>query len=249
MRAELPALVPGLLRLGRVDLFEGLPPDEVAALDARLRVVRWLYGAPQPRPLTLGDHLFVLREGRLALFERTRSGQPIIIALLEPGAVYSSLGDAPAPRLDALCDSAVSPIPSRALEALITRYPRLGRNLAEAFSERIAMLREVSAVLGEIRVEDRLRARLRQVGTRVGRMSLEGVRIPLELTHAQWALLVGASRESVTLALGRLRASGEIAMDGRVIILTGLAADLVGPRGAAAGVAEAHDARVGGLQD
>jgi hypothetical protein len=53
----------------------------------------------------------------------------------------------------------------------------------------------------------------------------------------------------VTLALGRLRASGEIAMDGRVIILTGLAADLVGPRGAAAGVAEAHDARVGGLQD
>jgi hypothetical protein len=90
----------------------------------------------------------------------------------------------------------------------------------EAFAERVAVLREVAAVLGEMRVEDRLRARLHLLAQRLGRTCREGVRIPLELTHAQWALLVGASRESVTLAFGRLREGGEVRIEGRVVTLT-----------------------------
>ncbi|MDX6555707.1 MAG: family transcriptional regulator, cyclic receptor protein [Miltoncostaeaceae bacterium] len=229
MARELVALVPGLMRLGRVGVFAGLPERDLAVLDRRLEVVRWIYGHPPPPALSRPRHLFVVREGQLALFERTLSGHLITIAVLEAGAVYSSLGDAPAPHLDAQCDSAVSPISEDALGALIARYPRFGSNLAAALSERMAMLREIAAVLGEVRVEDRLRARLRQIGGRIGRTSREGVRIPLALTHAQWALLVGASRESVTIALGRLRAQGEILIEGREVTVTWAAMEPMGP--------------------
>jgi CRP-like cAMP-binding protein len=142
-----------------------------------------------------------------------------MVGLLDPGAIYATLGEAAPPGLDALEDAAVSPIPGRAIGALVSREPRLGLNLAEAFSERIAMLRESAAVLAEIRVEDRLRARVHQLAGRFGIATPAGVRLELDLTHAQWGLLVGAARESVTLAFGRLRARGEIAGAGRTILV------------------------------
>lgn len=216
---ELPELAPGLLRLSKASVFAGLPPRDVVVLDRLLGARRWQCGPP-PTELMRPGHLYVVREGRLALFERSRSGHLVMLALLQAGAVYSSLRDAPCPYVDALVPSAVSPIPATLLERLIARYPRLGSNVAGALSERIAMLREVACVLAEPRVEDRLRARLLEIAERMGTISIAGVRISIRLTHAQWALLVGGSRESVTLAIGKLRAPGEIVMDGRAITPT-----------------------------
>jgi CRP-like cAMP-binding protein len=211
--------VSGLIRLARVSLFAGLPPARLAWLEERLPLVRWLYGTSRPTDLIVADHLFVVREGRLALFERAASGHQVMIAVLDPGAIYSTLGGVAAPRLDALEDAAVSPIAGPALEALVAREPRLARNLAEAFSERVAMLRATAAVLAEMRVEDRLRARVLQLAERFGTATPAGARLELGLTHAQWGLLTGAARESVTLAFGRLRAHGEIEVEGRTIIV------------------------------
>jgi CRP/FNR family transcriptional regulator len=215
-----PAPVPGLLSLGRVSVFAGLPERDLAQLERQLPLVRWLYGMPIPASLVAKHHLFVVREGRVALLEATASGHHrIMIAILEPGAVYSTLGDVPAPGLDALEDCAIAPIPALAVQGLIARYPRLGYNLTEVFSERVALLRETAAVLGEIRVEDRLRARLHQLAGRFGIATPAGVQLRLGLTHAQWALLVGAARESVTIAFGRLKAERVIIVEERGITI------------------------------
>jgi CRP-like cAMP-binding protein len=200
-----------------VSLFDGLTPARVAWLERRLPLVRWVFGTPCPPELVLADRLFVVREGRLALFERAVSGHQVMIAVLGAGAIYSTLGGVEAPGLDALEDLAVSPIPGPALAALGAREPLLARNLAVAFSERVAMLRATAAVLAEMRVEDRLLARVLQLAEAFGTATPAGARLDLGLTHAQWGLLVGAARESVTLALGRLRARGELVVEGRAI--------------------------------
>jgi len=207
----------GLVPLSRVSLFDGLPAARIAWLEARLPIVRWIFGTPRPAELVVRDRLFVVREGRLALFERAVSGHQVMIAVLDAGAIYSTLGDVEAPGLDALEDLAVSPIPGPALAALAAREPLLARNVAEAFSERVAMLRATAAVLAEIRVEDRLLARVLQLADEFGTATPSGALLDLGLTHAQWGLLVGAARESVTLALGRLRAQGELVVEGRGI--------------------------------
>jgi CRP-like cAMP-binding protein len=155
----------------------------------------------------------------VALFEPAAAGHQVMIAVLDAGAIYSTLGGVAAPGVDALEDTAISPIPGPALEALVAREPRLGLRLAEAFSERIAMLRSTAVVLAEMRVEDRLRARVHQLGERFGVATTAGVRLDLGLTHAQWGLLVGAARESVTLAFGRLRSRGELVVAGRTILV------------------------------
>ncbi|MGD9695835.1 MAG: Crp/Fnr family transcriptional regulator [Thermoleophilia bacterium] len=210
---------PGRVGLTQMDLFAGLPERDLALLDSRLPLVRWPRGASMPEPLCRADHLYVVREGRLALFESTAPGHEIMISLLDSGAIYSTLGSAPAASVSALEDSAVSPLSGRAIEGLIARYPRLGRNLAEMLSDRVAMLRETVALVSEMRVEDRLRARLHQLADHFGVATRAGIELRLELTHAQWASLVGASREAVTTAFSKLRASGSVEMEGRAITI------------------------------
>ncbi len=210
---------PGRVALSRMDLFAGLPDRDLTLLDSRLPLVRWPRGAVMPEPLGRSDHLYVVRDGRLAMFESTAPGHEIMISLLDAGAIYSTLGDAPPASVTALEDSAVSPLSGRAIEGLIARYPRLGRNLAELLSDRVAMLRETVALVSEMRVEDRLRARLHQLADRFGVATREGVELRLDLTHAQWASLVGASREAVTTAFSKLRGSGAVEMEGRSITI------------------------------
>jgi CRP/FNR family transcriptional regulator len=202
-----------------MDLFAGLPDRDLAILESRLPLVRWPRGAAMPEPLGRPDTLHLVREGRLALFESTAPGHEIMISILEAGSVHSTLGVAPVANVAALEDAAVTPLPGRAIEGLIARYPRLGRNLAEMLSDRAATLRETVALVSEMRVEDRLRARLHQLADRFGVATRDGVELRLDLTHAQWASLVGASREAVTTAFSKLRAAGTLDMEGRTVTI------------------------------
>ncbi len=205
--------------LSRQDLFDGIPRRDLDLLDAKLPLVRWARDAESPAALMRGDHVYLVRQGRIALYDSPADGPEVITAVVEPGAVYSSLGLESSPKATALEMSAVTPLPVHAIEALITRYPRFGVNLAVALSSRLINLRETVGIVSEMRVEDRLRRRLHQIAEQIGTAAPEGVRIGLDLTHAQWALLIGASREAVTTAFGKLRAAGEVEMDGRSITI------------------------------
>lgn len=207
------------LDLERMDLFAGLPARDLHLLQSRLSMVRWPRGASMPEPLGRLDHLYLVREGRLGLLESTAPGHEIMVSLLEAGAIYSTLGAAPPSSVAALEDSAVSPLSGRAVESLIARFPRLGLNLAELLSARIGLLGETVALVSEMRVEDRLRARLHQLADRFGVVTRDGFELRLDLTHSQWASLVGASREAVTTAFGKLRGAGLVEMDGRSITI------------------------------
>ncbi|MCB0872888.1 MAG: Crp/Fnr family transcriptional regulator [Thermoleophilia bacterium] len=220
--------------LARMDLFNGLPDTDLALLENRLPMVRWPKGAEVPAPLTRADHLFVVREGRIALFQSTEDGAELMTSILDEGSVYSTLGMDREPVVMALEDSAVSPLSGRAIEGLIARYPRLGRNIATVLSERITGLSETIALVSEMRVEDRLRARLHQLADRFGVTATDGVQLRLELTHAQWASLVGASREAVTTAFSKLRAAEEIVTDGRAIMIPWAAMPTILPETTAA---------------
>lgn len=205
--------------LSRMDLFAGLPEADIALLENRLPVVRWPAGADVPEPLTRPEHVFIVREGSVAVFERASNGHEVMTSVLDEGSIWSTLGSVGPASVAALDDAAVSALSGRAVEGLIARYPRLGRNLAAQLSERVWALHETVALVSEMRVEDRLRARLHQLAERFGVAGPDGVLLRLELTHAQWASLVGASREAVTTAFSKLRNQGAVEVDGRSITL------------------------------
>ena len=75
------------------------------------------------------------------------------------------------------------------------------------------------AIALEPRVERRLLLKLRQLAERWGRVTPDGIRLDLHLTHQELANMIGAVRESVTIALGRLASAGEIEVRNRTLLI------------------------------
>ncbi len=99
------------------------------------------------------------------------------------------------------------------------RDPALAANLVRVLSAQIADRELAVAIALEPRVERRLLLKLRQLAERWGRVTPDGIRLDLRLTHQELANMVGAVRESVTIALGRLAEAGEIEVRRRDLII------------------------------
>jgi CRP/FNR family cyclic AMP-dependent transcriptional regulator len=106
-------------------------------------------------------------------------------------------------------------------ERSLRECPDVTRALLERAAERTARLGLMRAATHVGRVEDRLLALMWQLADRHGRIGTQGVILPLSLRHRVLGDLVGASRSTVTLALGALERRGAVArrIDGGWVLL------------------------------
>ena len=96
---------------------------------------------------------------------------------------------------------------------LVTRmnpWPQLGLELFARGTRRAHSLAVALAIAHHQRVEDRLQLTLWHLAERWGRVSPEGIIVPLPLSHQRLADLVGAHRPSVTTAMGALARAGAV---------------------------------------
>ncbi len=206
------------LPLSHLGFMGGVDPHDVHRLERLLPLLSLDPGGHLDGALVTPGNLFVVRRGHLALMStHPRDGWTMMVAFAEPGDVYSTLGDTPAPQGIALDDVELTPLSEKVVGALMGRAPRFGLDLAVVLSERIALLREIVTSVGHMQLEDRLWARLIALMERLGIATPEGVSLPVPLTHLQWASLIGGSRESVTILLGRFRREGRVLTEDRII--------------------------------
>jgi hypothetical protein len=83
----------------------------------------------------------------------------------------------------------------------VARFPQVAEALLERTTERARMLAVLQAASHIPGLEDRLVAVLWAIADRWGRVTADGVVVPIRLTHATLAELVGAARPSVSSAL------------------------------------------------
>jgi hypothetical protein len=109
-----------------------------------------------------------------------------------------------------------------ALVRAIMPWPQLGLELFNRGTRRAHHLAVALAISHHQRVDDRLLLSLWHLAERWGRVHPDGIVLPLPLGHQRLADLVGASRPTVTTALGELTAAGSIARrDGGEWVLLG----------------------------
>ncbi|MFN8110384.1 MAG: Crp/Fnr family transcriptional regulator [Thermoleophilia bacterium] len=210
----------GRLPLERVDFLRGVHPQDLGRLEQLLPPVSWVAGRDMPAELRRPGCVFVVRGGRIAILGRDPGARAtMMVAFGDPGDLYSTLGGVPAPRAMALEDTAVTALPETVLRTLARRHPQLGVDLSVSLSERVALLRDVVAHVGHSHIDERLWARIVALIGRVGVATAAGPLLPIPLTHAQWGMLTGGSRESITLALGRFRREGRIQVRDRRILV------------------------------
>jgi CRP/FNR family cyclic AMP-dependent transcriptional regulator len=97
-----------------------------------------------------------------------------------------------------------------ALVQRVAPYPQLGVELFSRGIRRAHALAVALAISHHQRVDDRLRLTLWHLAERWGRVTPDGVLVPLPLSHQRLADLVGAHRPSVTTAMGDLAREGAV---------------------------------------
>jgi CRP-like cAMP-binding protein len=112
-------------------------------------------------------------------------------------------------RWTALSEVAVALLDRRAAHELCG-YPEVYAALMDRLSQRAARLATAQAISQMTRVDRRLLALFRHLGERWGRMSRDGVYVPLKLSHRVLGQLVGARRPTISAALGDLARTGEL---------------------------------------
>src|SRR5919107_4540611 len=110
--------------------------------------------------------------------------------------------------------SALSPLTVAVLDrrfALeVARYPEITAALLDRLGERSIRLATTQAISQLTRVDRRLRALFWHLAERWGRVTGQGVVVPLALTHRVLGQLIGARRPTVSTALGELAERGDL---------------------------------------
>jgi CRP/FNR family cyclic AMP-dependent transcriptional regulator len=102
------------------------------------------------------------------------------------------------------------------------RYPEVGAAIIDRINERALRLAVTQAISQLNRVDRRLLALFWHLAERWGRMTGDGVTLPMTLSHRMLGQLVGARRPTVSTALGELSRQGEIVRrDDGTWLLTG----------------------------
>ena len=154
-------------------------------------------------------------------------GDRVASQLAGPGDVIdltdSSETVLPASLTYLVSDTSRIAILDRRFIAAVRRWPGLLLALHERLRDQERRLAIHSAIGKLRRIEDRVLALLWHLGERWGRVSPEGVVVPLSLTHETIGRLAGAERPTVSLALTELARTGDVVKreDGAFVLAYG----------------------------
>jgi CRP/FNR family transcriptional regulator, cyclic AMP receptor protein len=199
------------------DLAEDLAPEQRALAEqaALARLVRFPRGAdPAARDgfNPVGHLGLLILDGLIA--RRVTIGDRTFAELLGEGDVlrpWVRAGPADA-ELAEVGWRVVQPLAVAVMDGAfarrIARWPELGARLGDRMVLRARWLAFHLAVCHLVRVEERVHLVFWHLAERWGRVTPDGIVIPIALTHSLLANVIGARRPSTTTAIGRLADRG-----------------------------------------
>lgn len=214
------------------DLAIGLPAAEleVATRKSAAPVYGWAAGTwhPGPENFERAGHLGLLVIDGL-LTRAVTIGERTCAELLGPGDILRPwLTRGPNDSvLEEVDWTVVYDVRAASLDAQfaarMSRWPQVIAHVGDRIMMRARSLAFHLAVCHMVRVDERLLLTLWHFADRWGRVTPEGVVIPLRLTHTLLSMVVGARRPSVTKALGNLHAEALVRRrdDGTWLLLGG----------------------------
>jgi CRP-like cAMP-binding protein len=169
------------------------------------------------------ERLFVLKEGRVQLYEIEEGGDEITLSVVEYGNVFGEMAltgqSLEGLYVRALAPSTVVSLKREDVEDLITKKPEVGLRLVRELAERLRdSERRYADVVGKD-VPTRLATMILRLVDSEGVVSSESLRIPNHYTHEQLASMIGCKRVAVTRAFRKLEEGEAVELDDRRIVV------------------------------
>lgn len=165
------------------------------------------------------DQVWVLQEGVVLLNTLYPSGDEALLGLLGASMPFGlPLSTVEPYQAIAFCDVEAVSYSMQEIE----RSPILLQAVSRSLCRRLQQAESMVALLGQRRVEERLKQFLQLLSRELGQPVATGTRLNLRLTHQHLANALGTTRVTVTRILNQLRDSGWLSFDqGRHIVISG----------------------------
>jgi CRP/FNR family transcriptional regulator, cyclic AMP receptor protein len=169
------------------------------------------------------ERLFILKKGRVQLYEVNGEGDEITLSVIEDGNVFGemaltgqSLGGL---YVRALTPSTVVSLRREDLEHLIMKKPEVGLRLVRELAEKLHASEARFADMVGKDVPARLATLILTLVDSEGVVSSDSYRIPNHYTHERLASMIGCKRVAVTRAFRKLEGGGAVMLKDRRIVV------------------------------
>jgi CRP/FNR family transcriptional regulator, cyclic AMP receptor protein len=172
------------------------------------------------------QRLFILKKGRVQLYEVDEGGDEITLSVVEDGNVFGEMAltgqSLHGLYVRALTPSTVVSLRREELEGLIMKTPEVGLRLVRDLAEKLhASEARYADIIGKD-VPARLATLILTLVDSEGVVSTESYRIPTHYTHERLASMIGCKRVAVTRAFRKLEEGGAVELKDRHIIVKDL---------------------------
>lgn len=214
----------GLWYLKRCELFERLSAEQLGRLESHCRSRTFAAHTAIRLPAEKAESVFLLATGLAKVSHLIGDGKESILAFVEPGELFGELaildGQQQDEFFEAVEASTVVMIPTEEMHRLIAERTDVALAVTKIIGLRRRRVERRLKNLFFLSIRERLIHLLLDLAEQFGRQVEEGVRIRLKLSHQDLANLIGATRETVTATLGRLKLEGSIHNTRCNIVLT-----------------------------
>jgi CRP/FNR family transcriptional regulator, cyclic AMP receptor protein len=212
--------------LSTVDILDPLSDEEMEDLakrapDTFLERADILYS-----PEDGTERLFILKKGKVQLYEIGDDGDEITLSVVEEGNVFGEMGltgqSLHGLYVRALTPSTVVSLRRSDVEHMITNKPEVGLRLVQVLAERLRDSERRYADMVGKDVPARLATQILTLVDSEGVVSRESYRIPTHYTHEQLASMIGCKRVAITRAFRKLEEAGAVELRDRRIVVKDL---------------------------
>lgn len=208
--------------LRRITLFSQLDTAALATLAGHLRRRNFRKGTIVFHKDQPGDALYLVESGHVRIFLPTAGGEELTVDIAGPGDVFGELslldGRSRSASAETVEDTAMQVLSREEFQRYLAATPRFAASLIELLSTRLRQVTEYAESLAFLDIHGRVARMLLQLADRHG-VDHNGIEIDFDMTQAELASMVGATRERVNRALASFRAQGLIEQRGRKVAL------------------------------
>jgi CRP/FNR family transcriptional regulator, cyclic AMP receptor protein len=169
------------------------------------------------------ERLFILKKGRVQLYEVNRDGEEVTLSVIEDGNIFGEMA-LTSQSLYGLYVRAIEPstvvsLRREDVEDLIRDTPDVGLRLVRELAERLHDSERRYADMVGKDVPARLATLILTLVDSEGVVSSESYRIPNHYTHERLASMIGCKRVAVTRAFRKLEGGGAVVLkDQRIVV-------------------------------
>jgi CRP-like cAMP-binding protein len=201
--------------LSRISIFETLPEEDLQEIDRMAPMTHFNMlpkGTMVQTPNQVRDGLFFIKEGKLRMYKINADGKQFTAGILGSGNMFGeiaafSLGTRDI-FIETIEETLICSVLKEHFEQFLLKRPQLAMKFLKELSERLRERDELLEKLALGSIRERVLHLLLKLADKFGVEESGYQKIDFALTHQEVANMIGATRESVSVALTDLAKEG-----------------------------------------